>query len=484
MDRSIEQLLGTPEGKTLEFKQDLSSPRNIVKSLIAFANTAGGYLLIGISDDHQVVGVEQPLDEEERLTSILADSIRPKLLPNIELITCQQKTLLVVEVFPSSLRPHYVQSEGIENGVYVRLGSSNRKADPQLTSELQRSAAGIVFDEQPHPALSRSDLDLQSAQTLFSDQHKLNDKALQTLRILTREQGRLVPTTGAILLFGKDREQHFPDAWVQCGRFVGKDKSKIFDHIEIHTSLPESVEQIITFLQKHAMRGADFSELKRKDVWSIPLVILREAVVNALVHADYSQIGGPIRISFFDNRIEVENPGILLPGMTVEDMKQGVSRIRNRVIARVFRELNLIEQWGSGIRRIFSEAKELGLPEPVIEEIGMRVRFTVFFKEPLVPGGQQPGPGAQSRAQSGAQSTQILLLLAETSMSAADLVSALGLESKTGAFKRAIKDMLDQQLIAYTMPEKPTSRLQKYQITKEGVMRLQSLKEKGEDNRG
>jgi predicted HTH transcriptional regulator len=132
------------------------------------------------------------------------------------------------------------------------------------------------------------------------------------------------------------------------------------------------------------MRGADFSELRRKDVWSIPLTILREAVVNAVVHADYSQRGGPIRIAFFDDRIEIENPGILLPGMTVEDMLQGVSKIRNHVIARVFRELDLIEQWGSGVRRMFKEAEVLGLPQPEIIEVGMRVRFIVYLAESLV----------------------------------------------------------------------------------------------------
>lgn len=104
-------------------------------------------------------------------------------------------------------------------------------------------------------------------------------------------------------------------------------------------------------------------------MWSIPLTILREALVNAIVHADYSQKGAPIRVSFFDDRIEIENPGILLPGMTIEDVKQGVSRIRNRVIARVFRELDLIEQWGSGFRRILKDAEELGLSQPEIIEI-------------------------------------------------------------------------------------------------------------------
>ncbi len=131
------------------------------------------------------------------------------------------------------------------------------------------------------------------------------------------------------------------------------------------------------------MRGADFSEIRRKDIWSIPLSILREAIINALIHADYSQRGAPTRISFFDDRIEIENPGILLPGMTIEDVRDGVSKIRNHVIARIFHELNLIEQWGSGVARIFKEAKQLNLPEPEIMEIGMRVRFIIRLAQTI-----------------------------------------------------------------------------------------------------
>jgi len=84
-------------------------------------------------------------------------------------------------------------------------------------------------------------------------------------------------------------------------------------------------------------------------VWSIPLDMLREGVINALVHSDYSQRGAPIRITFLDNRIEIESMGVLMPGLTIEEIKRGTSRIRNHVIARVFRELNLIEQWGTGV---------------------------------------------------------------------------------------------------------------------------------------
>jgi ATP-dependent DNA helicase RecG len=139
MGSTIERLLRSPEGKTLEFKRDLSSPRNLLKTLVAFANTAGGILVLGLGDDRQILGITQPLDEEERLCSLIADSIAPRLVPNIELVTVEDKTLLLVEVFVSGQRPHWLKAEGPEQGVYVRLGSTNRQADRELIAELRRS---------------------------------------------------------------------------------------------------------------------------------------------------------------------------------------------------------------------------------------------------------------------------------------------------------------------------------------------------------
>lgn len=468
---TIKELLNQSESKTLEFKRDISSPAPIMKTLTAFANTAGGRLIAGISDTGEVLGVEDPLDEEERLCSMIADSISPRLVPNLELVTVEGKTLLVVEVFLSNSRPHWLNREGVEQGVYVRLGSSNRQADQALTAELRRSVEGVAFDEMPMPELSIGDLDLDAVRQAFADTRPLNEQSLLTLKLLTNHQNKLVPTKGAILLFGKQRTYHFSDAWIQCGRFFGTEKLDIFDHIDIDCPLPQAVDEVMLFLKKHAFRGADLSEVRRKDVWSIPLGILREVIINALVHSDYSQRGAPIRVTFLDNRIEVESMGILLPGLTVEEMKQGTSRIRNHVIARVFRETNLIEQWGTGVRRIFAEASELGLPEPRIEEIGMRVRFTVFLKEAHVAesGRSDTEIEAQSRAQSRAQSDAILAALSGGALSASELMAVIGLDSKTGAFKRAVKGLLEQGEIEYTIPDKPNSRLQKYRLRlKEG----------------
>jgi ATP-dependent DNA helicase RecG len=485
MTHSIAQLLSRPEGKTLEFKRDLSSPRNILKTLVAFANTAGGRLLIGVEDDsREVLGVEDPLDEEERVCSLIADNIEPRLVPNVELISFEDKTLLGVEVYPSGSRPHWLKKEGPDSGVYVRLGSSNRKADSDLIQELRRSAMGITFDEQSLPDRKVEDLDFEAAVVCFERKRKLVEKDLESLRLVTRHQGHLVPTVGGMLLFGKDREMIFPDAWIQCGRFIGKDKADIFDHIEIHEHLPVAVERVMEFLKKHAMRGADFSELRRKDIWSIPLMILREAVINAVVHADYSQRGAPIRIAFFDDRIEIENPGILLPGMTVEDMLQGVSKIRNHVIARVFRELDLIEQWGSGVSRMFKEAEALGLPEPEIIEVGMRVRFIVHLADSIVlptesdlgkgkAGVQSPTQSptqlpTQPPTQSHDQVQRLLLALKDGEKSPTDLRSILNIKHRPTFRDNYLHPALNAELIEMTIPEKPTSNKQKYRLTAKG----------------
>ncbi|MDO4725408.1 MAG: ATP-binding protein, partial [Comamonadaceae bacterium] len=122
MSTTIEQLLLQPEGKTLEFKRDLTSPRNALKTLVAFANSAGGRLVIGVDDTRQVTGVAEPLDEEERICNLIADAIAPRLVPQVELASIEGRTVLVVEVFPSNSRPHYLKSLGPQQGVYVRLG--------------------------------------------------------------------------------------------------------------------------------------------------------------------------------------------------------------------------------------------------------------------------------------------------------------------------------------------------------------------------
>jgi len=377
----LSDLLTRSEGKTLEFKRDLSSPRGVLRSLVAFANTAGGILLVGVEDDTRTVrGVLEPLDLEERLANLISDAIAPRLVPDIEIVSWRGTQVVAVEVFPGSSRPYHLTQEGPENGVYVRVGSTNRRADPDLIEELRRYARGEAYDEQALPELGSEAVDFQTAVGTFANVRKLRPEDLETLRLVATHQGRLVPTVGGLLLFGRDQDRGrlFPDAWIQAGRFLGLDKSQIVDQLEIRANLVRSVEDAVGFVRKHSLHGLDIGAIRRTDRWNLPPVAVREAVVNAVAHADYRQRGAPIRIAIFDDRLEVENPGLLQFGLTVEDIRRGVSKLRNRVIGRVFNSLGLIEQWGSGIQRMTTACREAGLPPPGLEEIGTRFRVTLW----------------------------------------------------------------------------------------------------------
>jgi ATP-dependent DNA helicase RecG len=372
------KVLKRPEGKMVEFKRDLSSPDGVLRTLVAFANTAGGTLLIGVEDaTRHVRGVAEPLEMEERLASLISDGILPRLVPDLEILLWRRTQVLAAQIHPSPGRPHYLKREGLESGTYVRVGSTNRRADRELIEELRRFARGEAYDEQAMPELDSEALDFRAASESFAPVRRIKRRDLETLRLVASHQGRKVPTVGGILLFGKDRERHFPDAWIQAGRFRGADKAHIDDRAEIRSHPVRAVEEAISFVRKHALHGAEIGAVRRKERWNLPPVAVREAIINAVIHADYGQRGAPIRVSVFDDRLEVENPGLLPFGLTVEDLPRGISKLRNRVIGRVFHELGLIEQWGSGIQRMTVACRDAGLEPPILEELGTRFRVTL-----------------------------------------------------------------------------------------------------------
>lgn len=378
---NLEEVLKRPEGKTLEFKRAIESSEPLLRSVVAFANTAGGTLLVGVEDKtRHVTGVADALALEERLANLVSDHIRPQLVPEIEILPWRRTQVVALQVYPSSSRPHYLKSAGPDQGVFVRVGSTNRRADRTMVEELRRLVRIETFDEQPMTELNSEALDFRAASELFAPGRRITQRDLKTLRLVAEHQGHLRPTVGGILLFGLDREQWFPDAWIQAGRFQGKDRSHILDTVDIRSYPAKAVEEALSFVLKHETRGLIIEGARHVEQWSVPPSAVREAVINAVVHADYAQRGAPVRLSVFEDRLEVENPGLLPFGLTIEDLRQGISKLRNRVIGRVFRELGLIEQWGSGIGRMIAACRDAGLPEPQLEEIGWHFRVT-FSKQ-------------------------------------------------------------------------------------------------------
>ena len=185
---------------------------------------------------------------------------------------------------------------------------------------------------------------------------------------------------GRISAFRQESIGPLSGPWIQAGRFAGSQRSRLIDSTESRSYLAQAVADAVGFMHKRLLRESIIEGLRREERWSVPWVAIREAATNAVVHADYSQQGAPIRAAIFDDRIEIENPGMLPFGLTIEDIQQGVSKKRNRVIDRAFQELRLIEQWGSGIQRMIEACLAAGLPVPKFEELGTHFRVTIFSK--------------------------------------------------------------------------------------------------------
>lgn len=380
---NVSELITATEGKTLEFKRDLSSLQPILKTLVAFANTSGGALVIGVQDDGVVVGIADALREEERLASSIADGIRPAMTPEIDIVSHDGKTLLIARV-PHWRGPFYLRSEGPEDGVYVRLGSTNRRAGPELLAELQRALSGLSFDQMPCADLSADDLDSERIRRYFAAiGRQVSQEHLESLGVLVAQAGRLTPSHGGLILFGRDapRQRLFPEARVSCARFRGVERVDFLDRLDIEGTVLDALEETPKFIRRNTRLAAKIVTMRRQDIPEYPEIALREVLVNAVAHADYSLTGMRIRVAIYANRLEVENPGMLPFGMTLDDLKAGVSRIRNRVIVRVLRELSLVEEWGTGYRRVTQACEEGGYPPPTWRELSSALRV-IFQPHP------------------------------------------------------------------------------------------------------
>lgn len=378
----IEEFINSNEGKTLEFKENLQSMQGIIKTIIAFANTAGGIIIIGVEDKtKQIIGIKDTLAQEERLASVINDSITPLIIPDIEILNYRNKELIIINV-PHTAGPCYLKSSGMEKSTYVRLGSTNRLADKETLQILKNISQNIFYDETPYAQGKESDLDWQVIENLFKNiNKKITKNNAESLGLLVNKGKKELPSFGGIILFGKNRLKIFPDAIIRCARFLGTDKENILDQADIDIYLPLALEEAIKFIQRNTRLSAEITELVRKDIPEYPTIAIREAILNAIVHADYAVKGIPISIAIFDNRIEITNPGCLPFGFTLEKAMIGTSRIRNRVIAKVFYQLKLIEQWGRGIQLIIKECLKHGLAEPKFEELNNQFRVTLYSEK-------------------------------------------------------------------------------------------------------
>ncbi len=244
-------------------------------------------------------------------------------------------------------------------------------------------------------------------------------------------------------IFGHEeiRSRCFPYAKVSCARFLGIDKTEFLDRQDI-PSLLDAVADVPRFIIRNTRLASKIESMQRRDIAEYPAVAIREVLINALAHADYSRSGMRIMISIFSDRLEVQSQGSLPFGMTLDDFKAGVSHVRNIVVSRVLHELGLMEQWGSGYQRIITACRQGGYPEPEWQELASCVRV-IFRPHPDVPV-NVPVEGA---ALNDRQQWFLEQLSLGRSVKATDIEAQWGVSVKTA--KRDIAALRKRELIVF-----------------------------------
>jgi len=347
-------------------KQQLPKHDQIAKTVVAFANTSGGKLIIGVNDEKQVIGITEIdiFTLQDRIISLISDSCHPTILPEIYTANLDDKVVLVVEIFRGNLLPYFLKQEGKATGTYLRIGASNRPADLDYIRELERQQRHQSFDEEISYEQTLEQLDLTPLQQRFATQGKtLNTEKMQNLKLIHEEQGRPYPTHGLMILLGR-----YEHVVTKCARFKGTDMSVFIDRKEYAGDLFSQFENTEAFIKNHINLHGEIKGLQRTDTYEIPEVALREALINAYVHRDYTNRGRDIKVGIYDDIVNIVSPGGFPNTLTTSALNEGRSEIRNRVIARIFKELGYIEQWGSGIQRIKKLCLTQGLQEPLIQE--------------------------------------------------------------------------------------------------------------------
>lgn len=341
------------ESERIEYKSQMID--DIYKEVIAFANTDGGVIYIGIDDKGNLTGIDNVDETYTRLTNGIRDAIAPDVTMFVRYVL-QDNKVIQIEVGEGSYKPYYLKSKGMKpNGIYVRQGASSVQASPAQIRKMIKDSDGDVFEEMraPQQELSfeeaertfmRYKVDFSEEKYIALGLRNIHDDQYTNLAMLLSDQCQ---HTTKIAVFGDEANITFKDAK------------------EFGGSIFKQLDDSYTYLTLCNRTAATFKGLERVELSDYPEDALREALLNALVHRDYSY-SGSIIINVNDSCIEFISIGGLLPGLSADDIRNGISQPRNRKLAEIFHRLRLIESYGTGIRKIYALYKDCAV-QPRIE---------------------------------------------------------------------------------------------------------------------
>lgn len=373
----IKLLVASGEGYNAEFKVSVPSKvKEIAIEVCAFANAAGGVLLIGVNDAGKLTGVNIDNGKRSAIQNSLGE-ISPHLSCTLTFVEVEGKSIGVIEV-PSGANKPYVLS----GAIYVRIGPNTQKLTTaeQMRDFFQQSEK-IYFDEAACKSFSIPAMLDNDFLPVFKLEAKISgavpdEQLFRSLKLFTSEDSF---KNGAVLFFGKNPEKLIDTAVLRCLAFKGMDKRFIADDQVFGGNLYNQFQGAMVWLRSKLNVHYDIEGQgagPRKEIWEIPETVFKEVIVNSLTHRDYYDKGSVINIEVFEDRVEISNPGGLVSAIPVTEFGKR-SHSRNPLIFGLFARMHLVEQVGSGISRIKELMIEADLPEPVFQMDGI---FTVILK--------------------------------------------------------------------------------------------------------
>ncbi|OGX29935.1 MAG: hypothetical protein A2705_01895 [Omnitrophica WOR_2 bacterium RIFCSPHIGHO2_01_FULL_52_10] len=442
-NEQLKLLIAEGEGLTVEFKEKYTS--KIDKDIVALANTKGGFIVLGVSDEGKVIG-EKLTNQMKADISTLARNCDPHI--TIGKIS-QIENVVVIEIFEGDEKPYSCSS-----GYFRRLDAVSQKMSQKEVRTIFRETVDSAFEDLPRKDFTLGDVSLAKIKAFLHESetsYKVTKANLMPfLASVGLYKNSKLNNAGA-LMFADDINRFIPYSETILGAFKGTSKTHIYDRKDVRDDLFTQFSESIAFLKKHLNVRSEIREIDRHDIYEIPIDALREAVVNAIIHRDYSMRGTNISVNVFDDRVEIVNPGGLPAGLTKENLGKESIR-RNLIIADLFHRMHKVERIGSGIGRMRKFMSQSGLKEPVFE-IDTFFR-AIFYRNPEYALKGKSRKGSQTGSQRGSQtsSQRIVAIMREKSAITIEEL-ARDLQISPRAIKKHIKSLREQGIIKRIGPD-------------------------------
>jgi ATP-dependent DNA helicase RecG len=340
-----------------EFKERLPDNETLAKSIVCFANTDGGQLIIGISNSGNTVGVGDLDEAVRKIDDVAFNRCEPPISILPETVDMNSKIVLIINIPKGEQRPYRTKS-GL---YYIRSGNRCRQASWQEVRRLYQTSESIYYDETPISKASFTTLDIEYLKDFLgkylgiSPEESLIENYLKNLKVITHNKK---PTLAGTLFFGKNPQQLIPFAKIIAAYIPGKDISiPPSDRKDLEGKIPDILENSLKFLRLYLKEEHRIKSFKAESYPEIPEEVFRECIVNAVAHRDYT-INASIRLFIFEDRIEIRTPGKLPNTVTIENMKVSIHVPRNPVIYNLLNKMGMVTDVGSGVPRVIKIIKE------------------------------------------------------------------------------------------------------------------------------